>query len=161
MPRLPLVACAAVVALSACAQRTLPKTAPTRESTRVNASFGRTWDAVVQQFANDNVPIKTIERASGFVATDRLLSVANDSADADCGSISTSVGDEKYFPHWVTYNVLVHGDSASATVRVTAAWESYDAEQKSPFACSTTGRWEQAFEGAVKAAAEKAVAASR
>ncbi|MGH9897071.1 MAG: hypothetical protein ACREA0_34765, partial [bacterium] len=46
-----------------------------RDATEVTASFGRTWDAVIDEFADRNIPIRTIERASGLIATE-LLSIS-------------------------------------------------------------------------------------
>jgi len=36
----------------------------------VTSSFGRAWDAVIDVFAEANTPIRTMERASGFIAAE-------------------------------------------------------------------------------------------
>jgi hypothetical protein len=41
-----------------------------REQTAVAASFGRTWDAVIDHFAERNISIRTMERSSGFIAAE-------------------------------------------------------------------------------------------
>src|SRR5438132_5697412 len=60
-------------------------TATPRSPTYVAASFAKTWDAVIDVFAERNIPLRTLDRSSGFAATDELG--ADGSARwADCGS---------------------------------------------------------------------------
>ena len=63
-----------------------PKAGVTRAETPVNASFARTWDATVGIFAERNVPIKTIDRSSGFIGTDALRVNMRTDSLADCGT---------------------------------------------------------------------------
>lgn len=142
----------AAVALLAAACVTAPKTAPERVATPVSASAGKTWDAVIDIFAERNIPIRTMERASGFIAAEPALVEQKDGERwADCGgALGIKLGAER-----ATYNVLVRGDSAHATVRATVLWDRPGAAQ----GCTTRGVWEQDFEGAVKARAEATTAA--
>ncbi len=56
-----------------------------RAATRVGATMGATWDAVIDLFAARNIPIRSIERVSGIIVTD-ILSVGDDGPRwADCG----------------------------------------------------------------------------
>jgi hypothetical protein len=52
----------------------------------------------------------------------------------------------------VSYNVLVHGDSSTSTVLVTARWIVVDGRGSA--VCSTRGKWELQLEQLIKARAE-------
>ena len=146
----------AVWVCAACVTYTPPPPPPPREATQVIASFGQTWDAVIDEFADRNIPIRTIERASGLVATEQLTVSPDVSGDADCGHFGS------YPPRPPThaiYNVLVRGDSVRSTVKVTMRWM-YIAE-KTSIECSTRHRWEQAFEDTARLRAERMAAAGR
>lgn len=49
------------------------------------SSRGRTWDAVIDQFAARNIPIRTIERVSGLIVTDQLTVGREGYWWANCG----------------------------------------------------------------------------
>lgn len=146
---------AAAILLAACVSAggyVPPQPAPTQESTAVRASFGKTWDAVVEQFARQNIPIRTIDRASGFIAAEPLRTgnpptSADSSRFADCGRR----GDVYFLPTDVVYNVVVRGDSTKSTVKTTARWSS---STLSVGACETRGAWEHRFEDDVRYDAE-------
>jgi len=85
----------------------------------VTSSFGRAWDAVIDVFAEANTPIRTMERASGFIATELATIPVYTSAQrtfahslADCGYRGEAV----YVPTSAFYNIVVRGDSAHSTV---------------------------------------------
>lgn len=152
MSRLPLL----VLVLAAC--YTAPSTvAPEHAPTPIAAGMDRAWNAVIDVFAERNIPIRTIDRSSGFVATEALQVAGVDSLPwADCGSGAT--GDIR--PQVATYNVRVRGDSAHSTVRITVRWSADVAQmtnQVNMAECVTTGRWEAAAEKDVKARAEGSV----
>ncbi len=151
MPRL---AAPLLLALIGCSQFTPPAPATPRMPSPVPASFGRTWDAVMDEFADRNIPIRTIERASGLIATEQLTVSNRDTAVADCGRVG------HYPPRSPThaiYNVLVRGDSVQSTVKVTMRWM-YVADKES-LECSTKHRWEQAFQETVSLRAQRISAA--
>lgn len=150
-PRLAL----AVALCAGCLTYTPPAPPTPSESTNVRASFGQTWDAVIDEFADRNIPIRTIERASGLVATEQLTVPDNAAGDADCGRVGTN---PPRAPTHAIYNVLVRGDSVRSTVKVTMRWM-YIAE-KSSIECSTRRRWEHAFEETARLRAEHAGAAT-
>jgi hypothetical protein len=103
----------------------------------------------VDLFAARNIPIRTIERAFGFVATVELPVGTEGLPWADCGKLnSVAVG-----PEHAIYNVLVRGDSASASVKATVRW-TYLAAKRGMIECSTSHAWEVGFEAEVKAHAE-------
>ncbi len=112
---------------------------------QVAAAFTKTWNAVIDQFAEDNIPISTMERESGFIATSNLRVGADGFFWAECGKTMGA----PITPAYATYNVVVRGDSARSTVRVSARWTTSDGGP-----CSTTGKWEAAIEADVRDRAE-------
>jgi len=122
----------------------------------IAASSNKTWNAVIDIFAANNIPIKTIDRASGFIATDPLnvpyaLSEATDLAN--CGRAADG---SRGVLESVVYNVLVRGDSAHSTVRVTAQWRGNVSGMftNAHVDCSTTGKWESTLESQTRELAE-------
>lgn len=138
---------------SACARLPLPP--QPQPAMPVNASAGKTWDAVIDVFGERNIPIKNMERVSGFISTDFLRAALADTSYADCGRQFLGA---TIWPTLATYNVIVRGDSSASTVRVNVRWTSGDAALRSAtgagLECSTNGKWETAFEARVKAIAE-------
>jgi hypothetical protein len=146
-----------IVLLAVCACQPVAPAPPTpRNAVDVSASFGRTWDALIDQFAARNIPIKTIDRSSGFIATDALKTSLADSSWSDCGKdwMQTVIR-----PTDATYNAVVRGDSSGSNLRVTVRWVAngvaHIGSQGSFVECSTRGTWEAEFERLVKAAAER------
>ena len=147
--RIGLVACAVLSPACAAPRPTVPPAAPTpREATEVAASMGHTWDAVIDMFAARNIPIRTIERASGIIATDELSVGDEGETWAVCGQ-----GDGTTLsPNFAIYNVLVRGDSTGSRVMATVRWTLGSAS--SDIECATTRVWERELESAVKHRAE-------
>jgi hypothetical protein len=149
-------------ALLACAPKyqAPPPPAP-RLATTVRASQPKTWDAVIDVFAERNIPIRTMERASGFIATDQLgVSNSEGGEWADCGKLKwPKQGKEKkatstrLSPNRATYNVLIRGDTVSSTVKVTARWV-HISERGAMIECMSNGSWEQALEREIVGKAE-------
>jgi hypothetical protein len=119
-----------------------------RSSLEVEAPFAKTWDAVIEMFADHLIPINTIDRSSGFIAAGTQRTPAYADGYADCGRDAQR---SPYVPASVTYNVLLRGDSTTSTVRVTALWIP---EATAEFRCVSTGVWEGQFERDVAARAE-------
>ncbi|HEU4565929.1 MAG TPA: hypothetical protein VFS05_14815 [Gemmatimonadaceae bacterium] len=152
-------------AVAACQTARPPGPAPVREPAVVRASFGKTWDAVIDIFAEKNIAIRTIDRSSGLIAADpvrvpRPTDPQNPAPLADCGV--SAIG-YVFYPGSAIYNVLVRGDSVSSSVRVTVRWVSTTAlelaargmsPQPGFETCSTKGVWEGEFEQAVRERAE-------
>ncbi|HET9041010.1 MAG TPA: hypothetical protein VFN40_12610 [Gemmatimonadales bacterium] len=113
------------------------------------AGAGETWDAVVDLFAARNIPIRTIERASGLVAAEELSLGGEGSEWADCGRLNGS----PLYPNRAIYNVLVRGDSAGSSVKATVRWVYLNSDRRA-VECSTTHAWEEAFEAEVRSRAE-------
>ncbi len=93
-------------------------------ATPVRASFDRTWATVIDFFADQAIPVKTLDRSSGYIAAERL-GAGNNLDWADCGKIVNAPardGGGRVIPQQAVFNVRVRGDSASSTVQVVARW---------------------------------------
>lgn len=139
----------AAVLLGACAPYEPPTQQPqSRGSVAVDAPFDSTWNAVIDVFADQNIPISTIDRASGFIAADVQRVGDWALAFADCG---TGVGDQPIAPTGAVYNVVVREvGSRETTLRVTPRWTSING----PFECVSTGTFEETLEEIIAANAE-------
>ena len=134
-----LVRAAACVLVAGCTTYKPPPPPTPRDASLVTASMGQTWDAVIDLFATRNIPIRTIERASGLIVTDALRVGQEGNTYASCGTVNGKV----LAPDRATYNVLVRGDSSMATVRTTVLW-TRTAEPIVP-ECTSTFIWERAW----------------
>jgi hypothetical protein len=167
MRPLALVLPAVVPLTLACAPPQPPAPAVQREGTEVPAAFARSWDAVIEEFAARNISIATIERASGFIAAERVR-VPYDVEYLNAGHPFADCGRDmmkRYnLPTDATYNVLVRpigADSARSRVKVTARFVMVSTSRgtmltpatASTADCSTKGRWETEFEERILARA--------
>ncbi len=144
--RVQAVSGATCILLLGCALTPPPAPVP-RFAMPVSAGFDAVWDAVIDHFADSNIPIATIERASGLIASYRLdVGLTSGFIYADCGRSWQGPIPAEY----AVYNVVARGDERAATLRVTALWSTPSA----PFECSTRGVWEDQTERAIKAKAE-------
>lgn len=154
-----------VLAGTACGRVAPPQPAAPRTATTVTASQARTWDAVIDVFAERNIPIRTMERVSGFISTEQLGVNPSEAKEwADCGESNWSsgtrvnkegkeVGDFRIGANRAIYNVLVRGDSGFSTVKTTVRWTLVGPKAKVT-ECSTSGVWEAEAEGDIKRRAE-------
>lgn len=134
--------------------RTIPPApvAP-RSAISVSKSESATWNIVLELFAERNLPIKNIDRASGFVATDPLGVPDAAQPGVDCGKENSL--QVRLRPRLASYSVFVRGDSTSSTVKASVHWTSQsDDKVRRVIECTTTGEWETAFESEVKSRAE-------
>lgn len=141
----------AVLLLAAACRPTLPAPAAPRAGTEVYASFGKTWDATIDAFADRAVSIETLDRSSGLIVpAGRSFRPGRDVVEsldyADCGKSALGI---VIYPLTVKYNVVVRGDSTRSTVLVRAF---YRTEEEA--ACSSKGLFESGSEGAIKVRAE-------
>jgi hypothetical protein len=106
----------------------------------------------MDEFADRNIPIGTIERASGLIATE-LLTISYDArSEADCGTLNG----RQVYPTHAIYNVLIRGDSSRGTVKATMRWVRVNKSES--VTCSTTHQWEARLEDRVKQRAERPAA---
>ncbi len=114
--------CALALTVAGC--ETIPKETVFEKSKMFSAPKDIVWEKVIQYFAERNIPIKTIEKASGIVYAERTLSFNQyNRADtsyiasvADCGSGGPLA---PTLAHSIDMNVFVRStgtDSTSVTV---------------------------------------------
>jgi hypothetical protein len=127
-----------------------PTPAPVRKPMAVNASFGRTWDAVVAAFKARNRTIST-DRRSGSVLSGPWAVLESDSSWSDCGTAGANARVMR--PDNVHYTVVVKGDSTASTVLATAVFGA--AAGLLVTQCTSKGTWEAEFEADVKSRAER------
>jgi hypothetical protein len=132
-----------------------PAPRPAIGPTKVAAPFSKTWNAVVDILAERNIPVKTLDRASGFVAAEMTGVAPGDIGKlaSGCGGFWDAMANGGGAPAGVArYNILVRGDSIASTVKVTAQFtELISGTTKQ---CATKGVFEAPFQEDVKARAE-------
>lgn len=138
------IGCALV--LVACVQPPAAAPAP-RTAVSVAADSNRIWAAALDRLAAENIPTRTIDRASGVIASGEvpLPVVKANTQYADCGKTPF----EAVMPATAEYRVVVRGN----TVQASSRWTSRDAAGRTD--CVSRGAWESAFEASVKERAEK------
>jgi hypothetical protein len=148
---------AAVASLVGCARPTPPGPPQPRSATTVGASFGKTWDAVIDVFAERNISIATLDRASGLIVPAEALYTTRDTSSlrwADCGQTMMRT---PLLPHRARFNVVVRGDSAASSVQVRAFFYLDPASAMATalgFECVSRGTFESDVEADVRARAE-------
>lgn len=107
-------------------------------------SFDATWNAVIDLFGDRTWPINTMERDSGIITTDWLLTYDRTYDYMDCGR-STLL--QHYADHQVRLNVTVSESKGALSVTVDTAMRAivrngYDVAQGTA-ACASTGLLER------------------
>ena len=158
-----LFCCTTLVGLLGCAP--LARPLPERKPTHIHASFGKTWGAAVDYFEQSGISVDTTDRSSGIIRADATTMPRDKSHFGLCGNSAL----EPYWedgrgwdwirnygerPFGAPFTAIVHGDSARATVGVTADWIDAHGKQIKCSASSKTG-WEQQSEAAIKTKAER------
>lgn len=102
--------------LSSCSSYKAAKTYTFDKTQVYSQDFEQVWGGIVAWFAENSIPIKTIEKASGLIATEYGLG-ANDGF-CDCGTSGTyqTVSDRT-----ASFNVLVQPVDAGTRVTVTVS----------------------------------------
>ena len=150
------------IAVTACgAGVTPPPPAPApRPATKAAASFGKTWDAVIGHFAENSIPIRTIDRSSGLIVTDPMFVSKEDGKRyAWCAWASdwlaSTEGSDTVGASSVSYNVLVRGDSAQSTIRVNARWTTVLEKAAVATECQSNDVYEPTLEALIRKRAEE------
>ena len=146
------------VLASACTSVTPPAPAPAPADAYVRANVDRTWPAIVQFFADTRIPISTIDKASGIVAS-KDFALTGDIAQRflDCGTTKDGkaavTGIDQFIAKGLArasgdFNVFVRPSGDSTAVRVNVG---YRVESMNPMAynrftpvnCVTSGAFER------------------
>ncbi len=89
MRRTPIVTLPVVLLLASACARPIPPQHVAPAEAMVHAAFEPTWTRAVAFFANNNVPVQTLEKASGLIASQSVdLSDTQRKAWIDCGKMS-------------------------------------------------------------------------
>lgn len=116
----------------------------------INASVGKTWNAVIDVLSDGNIPVKTLDKSSGYVMAEvASVGILEEDKLADCGGFMTSLGSSG--PMIARYNIVVRGDSTTSTVKVTARFMKTGDIGKD---CPSKNTFEAKFQSDVKARAE-------
>ncbi len=144
-----------MVAATACTTMVPPAPPPAPVERFIRAPFDTVWQRTVGFFADSRIPIRTIDKASGLIAsTDFELSFDDAEAWADCGS--TSSGEPTLsrlkainnIPRIrADFNVVVQSWADSTGVRVNLGFTGTANSPAGvvPLTCVTNGRFEEAL----------------
>ena len=127
----------------------------------INKSFDATWQSIIELLATYNMPIKNLDKNSGFISTDYKLVTGEISQYMSCeGASSTFSGKVELTNHGGNLNVLIKkisDDSTKVTVNTFYSCTSnkyryaslistaYVFESSSKVDCSSTGILEKAI----------------
>lgn len=81
-----LIAIVLSLTMISCASYQPPKEYHFDKSKIINKSYDEVWTKVIKWFAENNTPIKTMEKVSGFIATEYQLSTNSSTDCLDCGT---------------------------------------------------------------------------
>lgn len=171
---------ALLLPLMACVTYVPPTPAALRAGTPIAASRDSTWEAVVSYFAERNIPIRTIEKASGIIVAELLTfnltnrepvrdaksgkvrrdpggdPLMGEAIYADCGRFSY----QRLNPTTATFNVRVTGGATRSTVQVNMLYKhaTLATARAAPtvYDCASTGKFESDLEQQVRMRAEGA-----
>jgi hypothetical protein len=132
----------------------------------VAASFDRTWNAAVELFARENIPIEAPDRASGVLTSRDVIYTtgAKDTvaAYADCGIDYPNTPEWRAprLPRRARFTAVIKGDSSRSSILVRAFFFRFDEHSAThdDIACPTRGTFESRTE---KAIASRVVARQR
>jgi hypothetical protein len=130
----------------------------------VAAGFNQTWNSVIDILSEQNIPVKTLDKSSGYLMAEVTgVSMTDEEKYADCGNSFLNAMAQQGGGEMISrYNILVRGDSAASTVKVTAAFVSAGASSgSSAKTCTSKGIFEKQFQSDVKVRAESAAHVSK
>lgn len=116
-----------------------PVTAPTPSA--IAAGFNQAWNGVIDVLAEENVPVKTLDRSSGFVVAEvATMDMSTLEKFTNCGGFMDMMVNSERFGV-ANYNILVRGDSTASNVKVTARFT------HGSTVCATKNVFESGFPG--------------
>ena len=116
---------------------TPPKLHTFEDSAVFSAPYDDVWSAVIETFADLNLPIDNMEKASGLITTDWISFTGTGKDYCDCGGagISTVLSTEGRF------NVFVRDEESSVRVKVNTTYRETRVfgDARSTVDCTSTG----------------------
>ncbi len=100
--------------LSSCSTYKAAKTYTFDKTQVYSQDFDQVWSGIIEWFAEKNIPIRTIEKASGLIVTEYGLRVSDDICD--CGQNGTY---QKVKERTASFNVFVRKVEAGTRVTIT------------------------------------------
>lgn len=111
-----------------------------RESS-FQAPFDEVWDAAIASFAAMDLPISTLEKESGVLATDWiLLDDAEEWMDCD-GDVRAEEG---------RYNAILREAGSGTRMTLTASYRAQDRDEGVAVRCGSTGEMEERIRARVE-----------
>jgi hypothetical protein len=95
------------VLISSCSEVKPPNVYQFSKSQIINHSFDDTWTKIINWFAENNIPIKTIEKASGIIATEKTFTTKGYEEYCDCGSPETDLSGYTYAYEDIISNINI------------------------------------------------------
>lgn len=117
---------------------------PHREA--IPAAYDVTWRALIRALAKENVPLRTVAKDSGVIASDDFITPIG--VYADCGRVGDALLEGEAL---VTFTLFVQPDSSGATeLQINAKMRTQRYRRGSSgrlriepvFQCASSGRWE-------------------
>jgi hypothetical protein len=133
------------IGLAGCAGRYVSPLAPPPYRAEIDGSYDQIWRALVRALAVQNVPLRTVARDSGVIASDDIVSPIG--LYADCGR----VGDDRLEGEAiVSYTLFATTNGSTTHLQVnskarTQAYRKGDSGKLRPipvYQCASTGRFE-------------------
>jgi hypothetical protein len=112
----------------------------------IQAPYEATWRALIRALAKENVPLRTVAKDSGVIASDDFVTPIG--VYADCGRIGDVILEGEAL---VTFTLFVQPNSAGSTeLQINAKMRTQGHRKGSSgalkpqpvFQCASTGRWE-------------------
>ena len=134
-----------VTALSGCSRPFVSPIPPPPYRDEAPASYDATWRALIRALAMENVPLRTVAKDSGVIASDDFVSPIG--VYADCGRLGDVPIEGEAL---VAFTLFVQPSSKVTEVQVNAKMQTHAYRRGSSgslktdrvFQCVSTGRWE-------------------
>lgn len=137
-----LAFCVALVCLALASCASAPVARQIQNSFPIDKSFEAVWPAVIETFAELNLPILNMEKASGLITTDWIR--ADDPQMSDCGKRGMMTAEQGRL---VKFNVFVKTVGETCEMKVNAMFEVsisvYGNRNLTTASCVSTGKFEK------------------
>lgn len=137
------------MSLLSCGSMQKAQEIPIEKTKQVSISFDSSWAKIIKFFASKNVPIKTIEKDSGLIATDQMpFGTVTNKSLFNCGEYKL-MGQAQEYQGKASFNVYAEKTDAKSTKITMNTTASYifvnpvDATARNEMPCYSTGEIEK------------------